>query len=66
MSLRKDLSARFRVIQKPLFVYPAKIEKINVSCIHLHNFLRDSKTSTMLYIPIGTFDFEGLDQVFFN
>lgn len=55
------LSARFRVLRKPLLLDPTKSEKIVAACIHLHNFLRRSSTSRGSYTPTGTFDSEDKD-----
>lgn len=55
------LSARFRVLRKPLLLNPTKIEKVVAACIHLHNFLRRNSASRKSYTPPGTFDSEDKD-----
>lgn len=52
------LSSVFRVLRKPLLLEPQKAEKVVLTCLYLHNFLRKSKLSRNLYTPNGTFDEE--------
>lgn len=55
------LSAKFRVLRKPLLLQPETAEKIVTACVYLHNFLRDSPTSKKSYNPPGSFDAEDKD-----
>jgi hypothetical protein len=43
------LSARFRVLRKPLLLSPEKVELVVTACIYLHNYLRSSKCSRQSY-----------------
>lgn len=51
-------SAVFRVLRKPLLLEPEKAELVVMAIVHLHNFLRKSKSSRNIYTPPGTFDSE--------
>lgn len=55
------LSARFRVLRKPLLLNPEKVEQVVTACVFLHNFLRRSKMSKKMYTPPSTFDSEDKD-----
>lgn len=50
------MSAIFRVLRKPIAVQPDRASNIVMSCVLLHNFLRNSKTSNNLYTPPGFTD----------
>lgn len=52
------MSSVFRVLRKPILLSPEKTTNIVMACVLLHNFLRRSKSSNLLYSPIGTFDTE--------
>lgn len=52
------VSAVFRVLRKPMLLEAEKASIVVSSTIHLHNFLRKSKTSRQLYTPPRTFDIE--------
>nr|XP_023014829.1 uncharacterized protein LOC111504497 [Leptinotarsa decemlineata] len=52
------ISVVFRVLRKPLLLEPDRAQKVVLACIHLHNFLRRSKSSNGTYTPSGTFDQE--------
>lgn len=52
------LSAKFRVLRKPLLLQPNKAEKVVLACVYMHNFLRKTSTSKNIYTPNGTFDHE--------
>lgn len=52
------LSVVFRVLRKPLLIEPDKAETVVLACVHLHNFLRRSKSSSASYTPSGSFDYE--------
>lgn len=55
------LSARFRVLQKPLLLEPEKAKSVVSACISLHNYLRGCIDSKYCYTPRGTFDSEDKD-----
>lgn len=55
------LASVFRVFRKPLMINVENAEIVTNTCIHLHNFLRRSKTSRSLYCPQGILDNETLD-----
>lgn len=50
------LSSVFRVLRKPLLIRPERASLIVMACAYLHNFLRQSKTSSNLYCPAGALD----------
>ncbi|XP_026462861.1 protein ANTAGONIST OF LIKE HETEROCHROMATIN PROTEIN 1-like [Ctenocephalides felis] len=50
------MSSVFRVLRKPLCLQPDKAQKIVFATVFLHNFLRASKTSNLLYTPVGSID----------
>uniref|UniRef100_A0A1B6D1I2 DDE Tnp4 domain-containing protein n=1 Tax=Clastoptera arizonana TaxID=38151 RepID=A0A1B6D1I2_9HEMI len=52
------ISVVFRVLRKPLLLEPDRVQKVVLACIHLHNFLRLSKSSNGTYTLSGTFDQE--------
>lgn len=52
------VSVVFRVLRKPLLLEPEHADKVVLACVHLHNFLRRSESSTSSYTPQGTFDYE--------
>lgn len=54
------LSVVFRVLRKPLLLEPENADKVVLACVHLHNFLRRSESSSSSYTPQGTFDCEDL------
>lgn len=56
-------SAVFRVLRKPLLLEPEKAQIVFMAIVHLHNFLRQSKTSKNIYNPPGTFDREDEGQI---
>lgn len=56
------ISSVFRVLRKPILLEPKKAERIILSCVCLHNFLRRSDTSKFLYTPPGTFDIEDFES----
>lgn len=56
-------SAVFRVLRKPLLLEPEKAELVIMAIVYLHNFLRKSKSSRIIYTPPGTFDSEIDGQV---
>uniref|UniRef100_A0A2S2NBZ4 Putative nuclease HARBI1 n=1 Tax=Schizaphis graminum TaxID=13262 RepID=A0A2S2NBZ4_SCHGA len=56
-------SAVFRILRKPLLLEPEKAELVVMAIVHLHNFLRKSKSSRSIYTPPGTFDSEVEGQV---
>lgn len=55
------LSARFRILRKPILLEPEKVEIIISSCIFLHNYLRQSSKSRYVYTPTGSSDSEDKD-----
>lgn len=50
------LSSKFRIFRKPILLDPNKASVVTMSCILLHNFLRNSETSCTLYTPVCTMD----------
>ncbi|CAH2012849.1 unnamed protein product [Acanthoscelides obtectus] len=44
------MSAVFRVLRKPIALQPDRASNVVMSCILLHNFLRNSSSSTNIYI----------------
>ncbi|XP_050516048.1 uncharacterized protein LOC126890922 [Diabrotica virgifera virgifera] len=55
------MSARFRVLRKPMLLEPDRVELVVAACVYLHNFLRSSLHSRKSYSPPGTFDSEDKD-----
>lgn len=55
------MSARFRVLRKPMLLEPERVELVVAACVYLHNFLRSSLHSRKSYSPPGTFDSEDKD-----
>lgn len=52
------VSVVFRVLRKPMLLEADRAQKVVLACVHLHNFLRQSKSSRGTYTPPGTFDQE--------
>lgn len=52
------MSSVFRVLRKPMNLEPEKVTAITMTCALLHNFLRNSKTSSSTYTPCGCLDYE--------
>lgn len=52
------VSVVFRVLRKPMLLEPENASRVVLTCCHLHNFLRKSKSSTASYSPSGSFDYE--------
>lgn len=50
------MSAVFRVFRKPIALDVEKTSLITMTCVRLHNFLRNSTTSRHSYTPQGSFD----------
>lgn len=50
------LTSAFRIFKKPIDIEKGKVSLITMTCILLHNFLRRSETSRIIYTPPGTFD----------
>lgn len=50
------MSAVFRVLRKVMLLSPEKATTVVLTCIYMHNFLRESKLSRNVYTPFGTFD----------
>ncbi|CAK1586959.1 unnamed protein product [Parnassius mnemosyne] len=50
------MSARFRVLRKPITLQPNKASKVVMACSLLHNFLRKSCNSRSIYTPSGYID----------
>lgn len=50
------LASRFRIFRKPILLNPEKTTIITMTCVLLHNFLRNSSTSSAIYTPPGTID----------
>lgn len=55
------MSAVFRVLRKPMLLQPDIVTDIVMTCALLHNFLRRSKRSRLIYTPPGSFDTENDD-----
>ncbi|XP_045510774.1 protein ALP1-like [Colias croceus] len=51
------MSSIFRVFRAPLFLQPEQAKVITLTCIYLHNFLKNSRSSRPLYASEGTFDY---------
>ena len=52
------LSNRFRVFMTPIALAPEKVEAIVMACCSLHNFLRESSASRLVYMPQRSIDTE--------
>lgn len=50
------LTARFRVLRKPMLLKPDTVKSVTTTCVYLHNYLRSSTSSRIAYSPPGTFD----------
>lgn len=50
------LSAVFRIFRRPIDLAPDMVSQLTMTCVLLHNFLRNSKNSAARYTPPGTFD----------
>lgn len=50
------LVTRFRIFKKPIQFNPEKVKLLTLTCILLHNLLRNSSTSSNIYTPPGTVD----------
>lgn len=50
------LTSVFRIFKKPMAIRKDKAKLITMTCILLHNYLRNSRTSRDIYTPPGTFD----------
>lgn len=50
------LSAVFRIFRRPIDLDPDIVSQLTMTCVLLHNFLRNSKKSAARYTPPGTFD----------
>ncbi|XP_053690751.1 uncharacterized protein LOC128739298 [Sabethes cyaneus] len=55
------LSARFRVLRKPLALSIENVKFVTLSICALHNFIMCRNESRTLYAPAGTFDTENSD-----
>lgn len=52
------MTAVFRVLRKPSLLEPQKVQKVVLACVHLHNYLRKSKSSRYIYTHQGSLDSE--------
>lgn len=52
------LATVFRILRAPIILQPNKASLVTLTCVLLHNFLKNSKTSRRIYFPAGTFDRE--------
>ncbi|KAF0704729.1 DDE Tnp4 domain-containing protein [Aphis craccivora] len=52
------LSSVFRVLRKPMLLEPKTVNKIVLTTIHLHNYLRKKPNTQSLYTPPGSLDSE--------
>ncbi|XP_047034656.1 protein ANTAGONIST OF LIKE HETEROCHROMATIN PROTEIN 1-like [Helicoverpa zea] len=50
------LTTVFRIFRKPIEIDIENVPTVTMTCILLHNFLKNSKTSSNIYAPPGTFD----------
>lgn len=50
------LASRFQIFKRPIEMCPSKASVITMTCILLHNYLINSKTSSQIYSPQGTVD----------
>ncbi|CAH2108869.1 unnamed protein product [Euphydryas editha] len=50
------MSARFRVLRKPIALQPNEASRVVMACALLHNFLRKSSHSQSIYTPSGYTD----------
>lgn len=50
------LASRFRIFRKPIDLDIHNIPIITMTCLLLHNFLRKSNKSSLIYMPPGTVD----------
>lgn len=50
------MSARFRVLRKPIALQPSEASRVVMTCVLLHNFLRKSSNSRSIYTPSGYTD----------
>lgn len=55
------LAARFRVLGKPIALYPSNAKKVTLAVCALHNFIMSRNRSRAIYAPRGTFDQENDD-----
>lgn len=51
------MSSIFRVLRQPILLEPEKASIIVLTIAHVHNFLRKSTNSRLLYTPHGTADY---------
>ncbi|XP_046145713.1 protein ALP1-like [Osmia bicornis bicornis] len=51
------MSSVFRVLRKPMLLEPRKAEIIVLTCVYLHNFLKESTTSRNTYITPASVDY---------
>ncbi|XP_072943516.1 uncharacterized protein [Epargyreus clarus] len=51
------LTTVFRIFKKPIEIDRENVPTVTMTCILLHNFLINSRTSSNIYAPPGTFDF---------
>lgn len=54
------MSSVFRLLRKPLLLEPSKAEIIIMTIVHLHNFLRNSKTSGTYFSMDEEYNMDGL------
>ncbi|CAF4947203.1 unnamed protein product [Pieris macdunnoughi] len=57
------LTTVFRIFKHPMEINKDKVILITKTCILLHNFLRNSRTSRNIYTPPGTFDTVVNDEI---
>ncbi|CAH2095637.1 unnamed protein product [Euphydryas editha] len=50
------LTTVFRIFKKPIEIDIENVPTVTMTCILLHNFLINSRTSSNIYAPPGTFD----------
>lgn len=55
------LVARFRILQRPINLVPAKADMVVLACCALHNFLRKHDTARSTYSASGSVDVEDED-----
>lgn len=56
------LCSVFRIFQRPMMLHPDKAQKLVMTCLYLHNFLRRQKESRTKYMPSQSIDREDLSS----
>ncbi|KAJ8865773.1 hypothetical protein PR048_033295 [Dryococelus australis] len=56
------LAARLGVFLRPISLHRDKGKTVALTCIYLHNFLRQNTAAIDVYSPPGTFDVQDMDN----